>query len=152
MLTSRSTLYVYLTSIKEESAQHGAESIEKRTRNIPLSAEFSKCFDLEKSNDLPSNIKEIGHYHSAVLMVWMSIILHCPTYFHFLKSGTETGVRFREFSLEPFQKYCQLLLHFNERNAPPYGAHLIDDFLEYVDNRWIPWTARSAEINPREYR
>ncbi|GFS90797.1 transposable element Tcb2 transposase [Trichonephila clavipes] len=50
---------------------------------------------------MPSNVREIDHYNSRGLMIWVGITLDGRTHRHIFARGTETAMRYRDEVLKP---------------------------------------------------
>ncbi|GFS68460.1 hypothetical protein TNCV_4583931 [Trichonephila clavipes] len=55
-----------------------------------------------RTHCLPSNVQEIDHYDSRVLMVWTGVTLDGHTHFYVYARGTMTAVRYRDEVLESY--------------------------------------------------
>ena len=99
-------------------------------------------------------VQEHDRYGGGSVMVWGGIGLNHRTPLHRIQ-GTLTGVRYRDEILRPvaipaLQAIGQGAM-FQDDNARPHRARVVNDFLRQQQVTRLDWPARSPDLNPIEH-
>ncbi|GFW58392.1 succinate--hydroxymethylglutarate CoA-transferase [Trichonephila clavipes] len=103
----------------------------------------------------PAFVRERSQYRRAGWMVWGGISIGGRTDLHIIRNGTLTGRRYADKILRPHViPYGGAIgdsFVFQDDNARPHRARLVENMLEAETIQRMEWQACSPDLNPIEH-
>ncbi|GFS53545.1 transposable element Tcb2 transposase [Trichonephila clavipes] len=103
----------------------------------------------------PAFVRERSQYRRAGWMVWGGIIIGGRTDLHIIRNGTLTGRMYADEILRlhviPYAGAIGDSFVFQDDNARPHRARLVENMLEAGTTQRMEWPAYSPDLNPIEH-
>ncbi|GFW10566.1 transposable element Tcb2 transposase [Trichonephila clavipes] len=103
----------------------------------------------------PAFVRERSQYRRAGWMVWGGISIGGRTDLHIIRNGTLTGRRYADEMLRPHViPYAGAIgdsFVFQDDNARPHRARLVENILETETIQRMEWPVYSPDLNPIEH-
>ncbi|GFV24195.1 transposable element Tc1 transposase [Trichonephila clavipes] len=103
----------------------------------------------------PAFVRERSQYRRAGWMVWGGISIGGRTDLHIIQNGTLTGRRYADEILRPHViPYAGAIgdsFVFQDDNARPHRARLVENMLEAETIQRMEWSVCSSDLNPIEH-
>ncbi|GFU90452.1 transposable element Tcb2 transposase [Trichonephila clavipes] len=103
----------------------------------------------------PAFVRERSQYRRAGWMVWGGISIGGRTDLHIIRNDTLTGRRYADEILRPYViPYARAIKDsfvFQDDNARPHRARLVENMLEAETIQRMEWPAFSPDLNPIEH-
>ncbi|GFT06453.1 transposable element Tcb2 transposase [Trichonephila clavipes] len=103
----------------------------------------------------PAFVRERSQYRRAGWMVWGGISIGGRTDLHIIRNGTLTGRRYEDEILRPYVIPYAVAIGdsfvFQDDNARPHRARLVENMLEAETIQRMEWPAFYPDLNPIEH-